>query len=155
MSFAELIGRMTAAAVAGDGAEVAACFTEDGIYHDVFYGAFKGADIEGMIENYFHRDGENFRWDIYDPVDNGDIGYARYVFSYDSKLDEFAGRRALFEGVAICQLKGGLIENYTEIANAATGLTGLGFPPERLAKFVAKQSAELSRRSEAAAHLHD
>ena len=153
MSFADLIARMTSAAVAGDGAGVAACFTEDGVYHDVFYGAFKGADIADLIENYFHRDGENFRWDIYDPVANGDIGYARYVFSYDSKLDDFAGRRALFEGVAICRLRNGLIESYTEVANAATGLSDLGFSSERLAKFVAKQSAELGQRSEAADHL--
>ena len=128
MSFAELIGRMTTAAAAGDGAGVAACFTEDGVYHDVFYGAFAGSEIVGMIENYFHRDGENFRWDIYDPVDNGNVGYARYVFSYDSKLDEFAGKRALFEGVAVCQLKGGLIESYTEVANAATGLATVRCP---------------------------
>lgn len=155
MSFADLITRMTTAAVAGDGAGVAACFTADGVYHDVFYGAFKGAAIEELIEDYFHRDGENFRWDIHDPVDNGDVGYARYVFSYDSKLGEFAGRRALFEGIAVCRLKDGLIEAYTEVANAATGLSDLGFAPERLAKFVAKQSAELGQRSEAAGHLRN
>ena len=42
MSFAHLITRMTQAAVAGDGAGVAGCFTADGIYHDVYYGAFRG-----------------------------------------------------------------------------------------------------------------
>lgn len=153
MAFADLIARMTSAAVAGDGAGVAACFTPDGVYHDVFYGAFKGPDIADLIENYFHRDGKNFRWDLHDPIDDGAVGYVRYVFSYDSKLDDFAGRRAIFEGVAVCRLNGGLIDSYTEVANAATGLSDLGFSPQRLAKFVAKQSAELSQRPEAAGHI--
>lgn len=153
MAFADLIKQMTSAAAAGDGAGVAACFTKDGVYHDVFYGAFTGAAIADLIENYFHRDGANFRWDIHDPVDNGDTGYARYVFSYDSKLDAFRGKRAIFEGVAVCRLQDGLIHSYTEVANAATGLSCLGFEPERLAKFIAKQTAELSERPEAATHM--
>ncbi|MGI9426267.1 MAG: nuclear transport factor 2 family protein [Hyphomicrobiaceae bacterium] len=153
MSFAALITQMTEAAVRGDGAGVADCFTADGVYHDVFYGAFRGREIASMIENYFHRDAENFRWDIHDPVGNGDVGYARYVFSYDSKLDESKGKRAIFEGVAICRLNDGLIQSYTEVANAALGLSCIGFPPERLARFIAKQRDELRQRDEAAAHI--
>jgi hypothetical protein len=54
------------AAVAGDGARFAALFTEDGCYHDVFYGLFEGrAAIADMLENRFHRDAENFRWDMH------------------------------------------------------------------------------------------
>ncbi|MEM9360331.1 MAG: nuclear transport factor 2 family protein, partial [Pseudomonadota bacterium] len=79
MAFAELIQNMAAAAARGDGQAVADCFTDDGIYDDVFYGPFQGARIKDMIENYFHRDGCNFRWDMHDPVDNGNVGYARYV----------------------------------------------------------------------------
>ena len=61
MSFAALIERMTQAACRGDGAGVGACFTEGGVYHDVFYGPFEGpAAIADMIDNHFHRDGENF-----------------------------------------------------------------------------------------------
>ncbi len=153
MAFAELIQNMAAAAARGDGQAVADCFTDDGIYDDVFYGPFQGAQIKDMIESYFHRDGCNFRWDMHDPVDNGNVGYARYVFSYESKLDSAEGRRALFEGVAVCQLQNGKIAHYSEIANSATGLLGLGFPPERLAKFINKQKAELEGRDEAARHL--
>ena len=98
MTFAETIKRMTQAAAQGDGDAVVDCFTPDGVYHDVFYGAFVGPDIKDLIENYFHRDGENFRWDIHDPIANDDIGYARYVFSYDSKLESARSRRAIFEG---------------------------------------------------------
>jgi len=153
MGFSELISRMTQAAVRGDGAAVAACFTPDGVYHDVFYGAFRGPDIADMIENRFHRDAENFRWDLFDPVDDGRTGYVRYVFSYDSKLDGSKGRRAIFEGVAVCTLENGLIASYGEVANAATGLVCLGFPPERLAKFLGRQTEDLKGRDEAAGHL--
>ncbi len=154
MTFAERISAMGRAACAGDGAGVAACFTEDGVYHDVFYGAFKGrAAIADMIENYFHRDGADFRWDMHDPVDDGETGYARYVFSYRSKLPEAAGRRSIFEGVAIARLRDGLISDYREVANAVTGLSMMGFAPERLGKFIARQAAELEARDEAAKHL--
>ena len=76
-AFAALLGRMTAAAVAGDGRAVRACFTPDGIYHDCFYGSFAGDDIVGMIENYFHRDATCFIWDLHDPVATAERGYAR------------------------------------------------------------------------------
>ena len=59
--FADLITAMTAAAAAGRGHDVAACFTPDGVYHDVFYGDFQGpAAIADLIENHFHRDAEAF-----------------------------------------------------------------------------------------------
>lgn len=153
MTFADLIRTMTEAAVRGDGAGVAACFTPAGVYHDVFYGAFTGPHIADLIENYFHRDARNFRWDIHDPVAVGDVGYARYVFSYESKLRGSEGKRAIFEGVAVCHLQDGRMTSYSEVANAATGLYCIGFPPERLAKFVSKQSEELKSRDEAKLHF--
>ena len=53
MDFGVLIRKMTQAACEGDGAGVAACFTEDGVYHDVFYGSFEGRGrIAEMINDY-------------------------------------------------------------------------------------------------------
>jgi hypothetical protein len=153
MSFAELISHMVDAACRGDGAGVAGCFVPDGVYHDVFYGAFRGrAEIGRMIEQHFHRDGSCFRWDLHDPVEADGVGYARYVFSYRSRLDGCEGRRAVFEGVAICRLWGGLIADYREVANAATGLSLMGFSDARLARIIARQASELLARDEAAAH---
>ena len=152
MSFAALITQMTQAACRGDGAAVAACFTPDGVYHDCFYGAFQGPAIAGMIEDYFHRDARDFRWDLHDVVDDGRTGYARYVFSYESKLPAAAGRRALFEGVSVCRLRDGRIESYREVANSAVGLHTLGFAPERIAKLLGREARELAARAEAAGH---
>jgi ketosteroid isomerase-like protein len=153
MDFKALITRMTQAAVRGDGKAVADCFTPDGVYHDVFYGAFLGPAIADMIENYFHRDAENFIWDLHDPICEGDVGYARYVFSYDSKLPDSAGRRTIFEGVSICRLENGRIASYREVANTAPGLYALGFPPERLLKLIKREAEELKERSETVHHL--
>lgn len=152
MPFAELITAMTQAIVRGDGAAAAACFTDDGVYHDVFYGAFAKADIPRMVSDYFHRDAGAFIWDLHDPTSVGATGYVRYVFSYDAKLAGSEGRRALFEGVSICRLRDGLIERYTEVANAAPGLSMLGFAPTRLLKLLERQGQELAARPEAAHH---
>ena len=146
MTFKTLIQKMTQAAVRGDGLGVAACFCKNGIYHDVFYGEFKGSAIINLIEGHFHRDGKDFHWDLYDPIERNDIGYARYVFSYSSKLPQAKDRRATFEGVAICQLKEGRIREYREVANAVTGLHLLGFSPERLSRFVDREAKSLLGR---------
>ena len=153
MKFESLIKKMTRAAVQGNGATVADCFTADGVYHDVFYGNFTGRDIARMIEDYFHRDGENFRWDIFEPVEQRNKGYARYVFSYDSRLKNFENKRAIFEGVAICTLSNGRISDYREIATATTGLSLMGFPSDKISKFVTREADALVKRPESAYHL--
>lgn len=152
MSFAELITTMTQAACRGDGAAVAACFTPDGVYHDCFYGPFQGAAIATMVEEYFHRDGRDFRWDLHDIVDDGRVGYARYVFSYESRLPGAEGRRALFEGVSICELRNGRFASYREVANSAVGLHTLGFAAERISRLLSREARELAGRAEAAGH---
>src|SRR3978361_870833 len=131
-----------------DGAAFAALFTQDGIYHDVFYGAFAGrAKIADMIDDWFYRTAENFRWDMHDPVSDGATLYARYTFSYRSKLPEAKGGRAMFEGVAIMTLRDGLIAEYHEVANTATGFVDMNFAPERIVKIVARQGGALKARA--------
>jgi ketosteroid isomerase-like protein len=137
-----------------DGKAFAALFTEDGIYHDVFYGAFEGrAKIAGMIDDWFYRTATDFRWDMHAPVTDGTTLYARYTFSYRSLLPEAKGARSMFEGVAIMTLRGGLIAEYHEVANTAPAFVAMNFAPERIAKIVAKQGAALKARPEMARHL--
>jgi ketosteroid isomerase-like protein len=137
-----------------NGAAFAALFTEDGVYHDVFYGAFSGrAKIAEMIDDWFYRTATDFRWDMHDPVSGGKTLYARYTFSYRSLLPEAKGARAMFEGVAIITLRDGLIAEYHEVANTATGFVDMNFAPERIAKIMAKQGAALKARPEMRRHL--
>ena len=91
-----------------------------------------------MIENYFHRDGTRFEWQMRNPMSDGEQGYAQYSFSYESKLPEALGKRAGFEGTVHVTLKDGLIESYTEIANYGPALVQLGFAPERIAKILSR-----------------
>jgi ketosteroid isomerase-like protein len=136
-----------------DGAAFAALFTEDGIYHDVFYGAFEGRpNIAAMIDEHFYRTATDFRWDMHEPVSDGDVLYARYTFSYRSLLPEAKGARAMFEGVAIMKLRDGQIVEYREVANTAPAFVAMNFAPERIAKIVAKQGAELKARPEMQRH---
>jgi ketosteroid isomerase-like protein len=137
-----------------NGTVFADLFTEDGVYHDVFYGAFAGrAKIAEMIDDWFYRTATDFRWDMHTPVSDGETLYARYTFSYRSLLPEARGARAMFEGVAIMQLRDGKIACYHEVANAATSFVDMNFAAERIAKIVAKQGAALKARPEMKRHL--
>jgi ketosteroid isomerase-like protein len=137
-----------------DGKAFAELFTEDGVYHDVFYGAFTGrAKIAEMIDDWFYRTATDFRWDMHEPVSDGKTLYARYTFSYRSTLPEANGARAMFEGVAIMALRDGKIASYREVANTATGFVDMNFAPERIAKIVARKGAELKARPEMKRHL--
>lgn len=154
MDFTTVINKLADAACAGDGGKMAALFADDGVYHDCFYGSFAGREaIRDMIENYFHRDAEGFVWDMHDPVCANGVGYARYVFSYRSKLPDHAGNLGMFEGVAIVRYnQAGEITDYREVAQTGVGLSLLGFPPERIAKFLAREAKALQSRDESATH---
>ena len=137
-----------------DGKSFAALFCEDGVYHDVFYGAFEGrAKIAHMVDEHFYRTATDFRWDMHDPVSDGQTLYARYTFSYRSILPEAKGARVMFEGVSIMKLRDGLISEYREVANTAPAFVDMNFSPERIAKIATRQGAALKARPEMARHL--
>ena len=137
-----------------NGKALADLFTEDGVYHDVFYGAFEGREkIATLIDDWFYRTAEDFRWDMHAPVSDGETLYARYTFSYRSTLPEAEGARAMFEGVSIMKLRDGKIAEYHEVANTAPGFVDMNFAPERIAKIAAKQGVALKARPEMKRHL--
>lgn len=137
-----------------DGKAFAELFTEDGVYHDVFYGAFAGRDrIAGMIDEVFYRTATDFRWDMHSPLSDGKTLYAHYTFSYRSTLPEARGARVMFEGVAMMKLRDGKILEYHEVANTAPAFVDMNFAPERIAKIFARQGAALKARPEMRRHL--
>ena len=112
-----------------DGKGFASLFTEDGVYHDVFYGAFKGhAKIAEMIDDWFYRTAHGFRWEMHRPVSDGKMLYAYYTFSYVSKLPEAEGKRVGFEGVSIMTLRDG------KIAEPVRGAMLIGNGPDALTR---------------------
>lgn len=141
--FEALLGAMTRAICAGDGAGAAACFTPGGVYHDGFYGEFAGREaIARMVTGYFHRDAREFDWRLLDALSDGRIGFARYRFSYVSKIPGSEGRRAGFAGICFCELEGGLIRRYGEEFDRAPVLARLGFSDERILKSVRRWATE-------------
>ena len=137
-----------------NGKAFAELFAEDGVYHDVFYGAFTGrAKIAEMIDDVFYRTATDFRWDMHSPMTDGERLYAHYTFSYRSTLPEAKGARVMFEGVAMMKLRDGKIVEYHEVANTAPAFVDMNFAPERIAKIFAKQGAALKARPEMRRHL--
>jgi ketosteroid isomerase-like protein len=137
--FVALVARFGAAATAGDGKALAACFTEDGVYHDYIYGPHKGrASIADMLENLFHRDADGYDWQFFDPVMNGNIGYAHSLSRFISTVPEFKDREVVIDGMSRFVLKDGLIAEYHESVNGGVAQSQLGVPPERMAKVMTK-----------------
>jgi ketosteroid isomerase-like protein len=149
MDCAALLKEFCAAVERRDGRAFAALFTEDGVYHDVFYGAFEGRQrIAEMIDDWFYRTAKDFRWEMFRPVSDGTTLYAYYTFSYVSILPEAQGRRVGFDGVSIMTLRDGRIAEYREVANSSIGLLEIGFAPERVAKILGKEAKHIKARPE-------
>jgi limonene-1,2-epoxide hydrolase len=153
MEFKEIVTAFGAAVEAGDGTALANLFTEDGVYHDMFYGPFKGREaIKGMLEGIFHRDATDFRWELLDPVTNGRIGYAHWLFSYTGKTEHIRGKRVVFDGVGIFFLKDGLIERYEDISNSVVPLKAMGVPQAVIDRQIDKWQGWLEARPGYDAH---
>ena len=136
-----------------NGKALAGLFTEDGVYHDIFYGAFKGrAKIAELIDDWFYRTATDFRWDMHAPVSDGETLYARYTFSWliaaGSQRRARDVRRRRDHDAARRQDRG-----VSRGRQHRAGLCRHEFAPERIAKIVAKQGAALKARPEMARHL--
>ncbi len=142
--FAAMLTDFARAVAANDGAGLAALFTEDGIYNDGFFGPYQGRERIADMLAHFHDTGRDFRWDFLDPVRAGDIGYARYCFSYASRMPGAEGKPVVFEGMGQFRFQGALIAEYSEVFDRGVALAQLDFAPERLAK-VLRRAAETHR----------
>ncbi len=143
IEFRSLLERMTQAICRDDGAAAAACFTPDGIYHDGFYGEFRGrVAIRDMVENRFHANARDFFWTLSDALSDGKLAYVKYGFSYTSKIPASEGARVFFAGISQLRLQDGLITHYSEVFDRGTALIQMNFPPERIAKSLARWAAQ-------------
>src|SRR5437868_13345337 len=129
--FARLLNDFTLSAESGDGARFAAHFTEDAIYYDYAYGPHKGrADIAHMMQNLFHRDAADYRWEMFDPVFDGRQGYAWSLSSFVSKIPQFEGRHVVIDGMSRFIMRDGLIAEYRESVNGGVAQAQLGAEPD-------------------------
>jgi hypothetical protein len=152
-SFAELLTIFAAAVQANDGQRLAMLFTEDGVYEDGFFGAHTGRSAIAAMLQRFHDTGSSYLWEFVDPVSDGAIGYARFRFSYISRLPESTGRPVLFEGISCFRFRGDLIARYSEAFDRGVALAQLDFPAERIRRILQKAAAAQNRLPEARRHL--
>lgn len=154
MDLAPMLAKFSAAVESGNGDALADLFTETGVYDDYFFGPSEPgrAGIRDMLA-HFYEGGEGFKWEFFDPVATGPLGYASYRFSYTSKLPEAKGARVVFEGISRFQLEGGRIRRYSEVFDRGMALAQQDFAAERLKKVALKYATRLKSRPEATAHL--
>jgi ketosteroid isomerase-like protein len=151
-----MLDALCRAAEARDGKAFAAHFAEDGVYHDDFYGSFRGRErVAEWVNDWLHKDARNLRWDMIDPVlENGRL-YVRYIFSYDSTLPEAKGARAMFEAVSIMTLRDGQITEYREVVNSGPAFADMDFHPERMFKIFARKASAMKAWPEVRRHLRN
>jgi ketosteroid isomerase-like protein len=147
--FARLLGEFTLSAESGDGARFAAHFTEDAVYHDYIYGPHTGrADIAHMMQNLFHRDADDYRWEMFDPVFDGSQGYAWSLSSFTSTIPQFKGRRVVIDGMSRFLVRDGLVAEYRESVNGGVAMAQLGVEPARMEKVFRRWTGWLEERPE-------
>jgi limonene-1,2-epoxide hydrolase len=144
MEFEGILNTFTTAVENADYDSFGKLFTDDGVYHDGFYGAFEGREaVVGMLKEHFHGSAKNFKWVMEDAVYSEPIGYARYIFSYDFFLEGGDTQHVVFEGMSQFTICGGHIECYREVFDKGIPLTQLNFPPERIGKSLRRWTDEL------------
>ena len=107
-----------------------------------------------MMENQFHRDaGDDYRWEMFDPICDGNIAYAWSLSSFTSTVPEFAGQKVVIDGMSRFELRDGLIADYREAVNGGVAMAQLGVQPERMAKVCAKWARMLIEQPETREYL--
>ena len=151
--FPALLRSFAAAVMANDGAALARLFTDDGVYEDGFFGAHKGHDEIVRMLARFHATGTDYRWDFFDPLADGRIGYARWRFSYASKMPGAEGKPVVFEGTSLFEFRGERIARYSEAFDRGVALVQQDFPAERLKKILVKTAQAQNATPECREHL--
>ena len=153
MEFGELVRRFAAAAASGNGDALADLFTAEGTYDDYFFGPSTGREAIKTMLAHFGDGGSNFRWEFFDPVQTGNVGYASYRFSFNSKRPEAKGARVVFDGIGRFDLEDGCIRRYSEVFDRGMAFAQQEFEPERLRKIGLKYASGLKAKPEWKGHM--
>jgi hypothetical protein len=106
-----------------------------------------------MLVNHFHRDATNYDWRMFDPVVNGDIGYAWSLSKFTSTIEAYKGKQVVIDGMSRFVLRDGLICEYRESVNGGVAMAQLGVAPDRIAKVMNRWAGWLRDRAEVKTYL--
>ena len=151
--FTTMLSRFAAAVAANDGAGLASLFTPDGVYDDGFYGEYAGREAIAKMLQHFHDTGTNFRWDFFDALSDGRTGFARYRFSYASRMPGSEGKPVVFEGTSHFVFRDGLIQRYSEVFDRGLALVQQDFAAERIKRVLVKTAERQNASAGAKEHL--
>ena len=137
--FEKLTYELTQSVCNNDGESLTKLFADNGVYHDYIYGCFKGKkNIKLMLNNYFHRDPKNFFWEMSDHIFSKDKGYAKYLFTFTSKIPGYLGKKVVVSGISFFRFKLNSIVEYSESVNGGIAMVQLGVKPEKMQKVFLK-----------------
>ena len=137
--FEEITQKLTQSVCNNDGDSLANLFAEQGVYHDYIYGSFKGKkNIKLMLNDFFHRDAKKFYWEMSDHIFRDDMGYAKFLFTFTSKIPEYLGKKVVVSGISFFRFKFNLIVEYSESVNGGIAMVQLGVKPEKMQKVFLK-----------------
>ena len=91
-----------------------------------------------MLSDYFHRDGEDFFWEMYDHALENNLGYVKYRFSFISKIPDYKGRKVVIPEIGCFEFENEFIKNYNEAVNGGLAMVQLGVNPLKMEKVFLK-----------------
>jgi hypothetical protein len=106
-----------------------------------------------MMQELFHRDAADYRWEMFDPVFDGTKGYAWSLSSFTSKIPQFKGRPVVIDGMSGFIVHDGLIAEYREQVNGGVAMAQLGIAPDRMTKVFTRWTGWLRERPETVEYL--
>src|SRR5258707_14794878 len=96
-----------------------------------------------MMQELFHRDAADYRWEMFDPVFDGVKGYAWSLSSFISKIPQFKGRPVVIDGMSRFIVRDGLIAEDRESVNGGVAMQQLGVETDRMTKECTRWTAWL------------
>lgn len=139
MNASDLIQEFAAAFNRQDVAGVLACFTEEAVYHDTFYGHNGTQPRRAAL---LSRHPRHFMWrGSHVVVADALRAAAEWTFSYtvSEAIPRSAGRKIRFSGMSLFELKGGKIASYREYFDSGAAFLQLGLAPGSLAKVLGRR----------------
>ena len=128
-------------------------FTEDDVYEAAFSKSIAGGRRSPPCCSAFTIPEAAISGSLSIRSADGVIGYARFRFSYISRLPESMGQPVLFEGISCFRFRGTLIARCGEGFDRGVALAQLDFPAERIKRIVQKAAAAQNQLPEARRHL--
>jgi hypothetical protein len=91
---------------------------------------------------------------MFDPVFDGRLGYAHWLFSYSSTFEDSAGTRVAFDGMSRFDIADGLIQSYDEVFSAGEPFVQLDMAPDRIEKILSRMTARKLERAKVTRHMN-